>query len=237
MTFIAGKLNNHVFDKPLTPEAAYWIGFLLADGCISEKHGPYKEYLNICLGLKVSDVEHVAAFGRFVETQAQVKIREFGTNFGPTKQAIITIGGQFLPGVLAEYGIVPRKTKIDQGVHSDLKLSPDFWRGLIDGDGSISLIKNKGCLYPAIMVGGVRLLMEDFANVVLAITGFRPKIGTCRSIFKVGTNGRRAQKLIKWLYEGATTSLERKRLMAERCIAWRPIRKSLPPTSEETSPL
>lgn len=222
MPFVAGKLNNNAFDKPLSKEAAYWIGMLLADGCISQKHGPYKEYWNIILGLKLSDFTHLVKFKEFIGTQAEVKIRELNTNYGPTKQAIITVGGQGLVKMLAEYGVVPRKTRINQHAHEDLKMSPDFWRGVIDGDGSVSIIKNGGRYYPAIVVGGVRALMDDFADVVLNVTGFHPKVGRCRSIFKVGTNGRRAKSLITWLYKDAIVALERKRLVAEKCLEWTP---------------
>ena len=127
---------------------------------------------------------------------------------------------QSLIGKLAEYGIVPRKTCINHGAPSELKLDRDFWRGLIDGDGCISMVKNSGRFYPAISFGGVRLLVEDFADVVLQVTGFRPRIGTCRSIFDTGLNGRRAQALIKWLYSEAPVALERKRRIAERCLQW-----------------
>jgi|SRR3990172_1579687 len=54
-------LEETAFDT-LTPESAYWVGFLMADGCVSDKANGAPA---ISLQLTASDVGHVRAFARF----------------------------------------------------------------------------------------------------------------------------------------------------------------------------
>lgn len=220
MPFVTAKLNKFVFDEPLTPEAKYWIGFLHSDGCIHIKKGKYKEYPCIILGLKSSDGVHVQKFADFVGTQAIPHRRDFETNFGFSSMTTVTFWGQELIPKLAKYGVVPRKTFIDSHVEQTLRLDPDFWRGVIDGDGTVSWVKNGGHLYPAIALGGVRSVLEDFADFVLLHTGLRPTIGACRSIFKTGINCSKAKRLAEILYYPGCVALERKLRIAESFRDW-----------------
>ena len=60
------SLDESVFDDPLTTEAKYWVGFLMADGCVTFS-GETDNETCVVLGLKSSDGAHVQEFREFVE--------------------------------------------------------------------------------------------------------------------------------------------------------------------------
>ena len=195
-------LNLAAFAEPLSPEAKYWVGFLLADGCISNNKG----YPQISLGLKFEDAEHVRKFARFVGVLEESVIAfDSFNNFGRNHGVKLSFTGKGLIPQLAKYGVVPRKTKT-AAVPPTLGQDPDFWRGLIDGDGSIR--RDRG--YNYIQLDGTFAIVEGFSDVCYAITGLRPAIIPHASIFRAGLNSAKATKLLKWLYYPGAVALERK---------------------------
>ena len=120
-------LNLEAFAEPLSPEAKYWVGFLLADGCVSS-NGNY-DYIG--LGLKFSDVEHVRKFARFVGVREESVRERLGVNnFGKNHAAQLVFSGKGLVPQLAKYGIVPRKPKQNTrlpSTHSCAKVKTTVW--------------------------------------------------------------------------------------------------------------
>lgn len=206
-------LNVEAFAEPLSPEARYWVGFLLADGCISSNKG----YPQISLGLKFSDAEHVRKFARFVGVLEESVI-EFDTmnNFGRNHGVRLSFTGKELIPQLAKYGIVPRKTKI-ASVPLSLAHDPDFWRGLVDGDGSLR------CTPTAyLQLDGARNIVDSFSSYLGFITGLIPAIIPHSSIFRAGLNGKRAKVALQTIYySGCSPSLDRKTAIAEQAKLWR----------------
>lgn len=193
-------LNILAFAEPLSLEARYWIGFLLADGSISSSRA------TISLGLKFSDAEHVRKFARFVGVLEESVIEFDGVNnFGRNHGVKLSFIGKELIPQLAKYGVVPRKTKT-ASVPPSLAHDPDFWRGLVDGDGSVR--KDRG--YNYIQLDGTLAIVEGFRDVCYAIAGLRPALIPHASIFRAGLNSARATKLLKWLYYPGAVALERK---------------------------
>ena len=54
------SFNIHYFDSIDTEEKAYWLGFLFADGAITQ----YNHSYDIELSLKIDDKEHVEKFAK-----------------------------------------------------------------------------------------------------------------------------------------------------------------------------
>jgi hypothetical protein len=160
----------------------------------------------ICLALKFEDAEHVRKFAKFVGV-CDESIREYDhcTNFGKGHGVQLAFTGKELIPQLAKYGVVPRKTKTASAPPS-LAHDPDFWRGLMDGDGCVGNYNS----YNQIQFGGTLAMVEGFRDVCYAITGFRPALTPSRSIFQTGLRGARATKLLQWLYYPGAVALERK---------------------------
>lgn len=203
-------LNLSAFAEPLSAEARYWIGFLLADGYISKRKG----YDVIGLGLKFEDAEHVRKFARFCGVREE-SVLEFysNTTFGRQHGVKLQFTGKQLIPQLAKYGVVPRKTEI-AAVPSSLSQDPDFWRGLIDGDGSV-FIDHRGLVFVGMC--GTMHIVEGFRDICNTVAGFRPAIGRIKSIFKASLGGSKAVKLLTWLYYPEAVALKRK------AIAWQKV--------------
>lgn len=130
-------LNEAAFDLPITPEAAYWAGFLMADGFITlnESRAPM-----IGLDLSVVDRERVEAFRAFLGAEHPITTRKIETG----DSCRFLVRSQRVIDALAALGIVPGKTNHEKA--SDVVASSeDFWRGYWDGDGCWRGISQATC--------------------------------------------------------------------------------------------
>ena len=130
------NINEQVFDN-LTPENAYWLGFLYADGNLYTIQLKTKETYRVTFCLAAKDSIAVKAFMRFLEADG-------GLYFRPkTKALSFSVTNQYLGERLKELGIEDRKSaKIRYPkIISELGLDAPFIRGYIDGDGWIGVYK------------------------------------------------------------------------------------------------
>jgi hypothetical protein len=113
---------HEAFDD-LTDEAAYWVGMLITDGCIVGNGRRVK------LSLQVRDIPTLERFKSFVRTTAPVGKPHIGS-------ATVRFSSPYMCRRLAELNVVPRKSMIAQAPEILLD-NRHFWRGVIDGDGSV----------------------------------------------------------------------------------------------------
>lgn len=197
------RLNESAFDQ-ITEESAYWAGFLMADGCISND--------SVILQLAQSDLDHVAAFSRFLRLD-----RDPFLNRG---NAVIAARSKRLCAALSRFGVVPRKTMIASV--RELESNRHFWRGVIDGDGSI-VFPSRMPNYPYLSLVGSRTLMEqfrDYASTLLC--GRTNSVRPHKSIWNIGFGGSYALPLIREMYGNCAVSLERKLLKAKKALQYVP---------------
>jgi hypothetical protein len=141
----AKALDETVFDFS-TPEAAYWVGLLMADGCVLLTPTP-----NIVIQLTTPDEYHVETFKKFLKCGNKVSYLSANTTSRGAKQqprARISVLSERLGYVVNQYGLVPRKSRTAKA--KIVENHPDFWRGMIDGDGHVKTD------------GGVSLIGSDF---------------------------------------------------------------------------
>lgn len=215
-----------------TPGALYWAGFLMADGSISDTQAEKRTHC----GLGVKDRKHVEALAAFVGRGEAVYNRPYRKEHVPTYRWYVS--SDRIADDLARWGIVPRKGRIDDTAPKGEALdSIDFWRGVIDGDGSVRWSGRS----PMIGLTGRRGICEAFVAFVekhmelqfLKKIGARLKVydynenGACRVVINAVNAGR----LAELLYGGAPESLclDRKRERALEMIGYRvgPRRRSI----------
>lgn len=198
------EVNESAFDQ-INEASAYWIGFLMADGCILE---PRTGQNTIALSLAVRDRAHVEAFKTFLGAAHSVRIHR--------RAATIRVSSDHLVQAVSRYGVLPRKSLTTRVVH--LENNRHFWRGVVDGDGSISdgSINNRR-LY---LVGSAPLL-DQFWVFVHQITGsqfYRPRLHKSGSVSTVTVTGRNAALVADRLYQKAAICLPRKAAKAAALI-------------------
>lgn len=192
----------------ITPESAYWIGFLMADGCVMH-HRRGGRYVRVALAAE--DATHIEAFRTFIGFDGKIHIGKRGPWNGYQRQDIhaLSVGSARMAADLARYGVVPNKSKREQA-SDDLVFNRDFWRGVIDGDGSI-FISNKNDPTISLCNGGASLL-HQFSRYVQSMVQAKCTIHVNREgVHTVSISGGRiAPKIVAALYEGATIALDRK---------------------------
>lgn len=124
------RVDHNAFSSPLNKEKAYWIGFLLADGCISDKN-------RVQLGLQETDIGHIKKFQQFVKGDFY-KI----TNIASNKSCSFKFVSEKISRDLYEYGIIPRKSlTVDFALNMPSELMFDYLRGFFEGDGCFHIDK------------------------------------------------------------------------------------------------
>ena len=62
------KANYRIFENIDTPEKAYWLGFIAADGCVYVR----EKNATIRIAIKSSDKEHLEKFKKFMESDVKI---------------------------------------------------------------------------------------------------------------------------------------------------------------------
>ena len=208
--------NQNAFLK-ITRESAYWLGFLFADGCVSRN--------TIILQLSEDDLEHVEALRSFLGSNHPIKLSYNGglgkygvINSARRKRvARLAITSKTLVRDLSLLNMRQgsNETRLAPGV---LAISPDFWRGVIDGDGWIGS-------YNTAQLGlcGFQPLLEQYAVFVRSLSPEAParilNEPDTINLKKVCVSGNRAIPVIDALYADAPISLTRKRQKALAILA------------------
>lgn len=224
-------VNDNSFSGELNEEKAYWVGFMMADGSINGKNN------NISIGLNSIDKEHLLKFAKFIniekpEERVKTSTRTHQSGFPQHKNlkekpicistiSTITITSKQMCEDFKKYGVIPRKTYVAEA-KGGIENNPHFWRGVMDGDGWLTIDKNNNITVG--LCGNKKLIKQfnDFAKFILnnGKKYCEPKkgMGHC---WKKTFGGSSAIKIIKILYENATVSLNRKMEKAHKIINWR----------------
>ncbi len=197
------NLNHSAFDT-ITEESAYWIGFLMADGCI---HNPENETPEIRLDLSSKDVLHIEQLKRFVSAEHPIRTRSVKLKSGNTATySLLVFRSQQIADRLATFGVVPDKTSRETVMI--LENNRHFWRGVVDGDGCLTFA-NK---YPSFQLVGSFNLMNQFCTHIKIETGIvtEPR-NFNRNVWTVSLYCKKAFQVTEHLYTLAPIALERKR--------------------------
>lgn len=201
--------NEHAFDVIDNEEAAYWLGFIAADGNVSNGR--------LRIGLSTRDADHVRKLSKWLAPDMPLYT---GTNNLGRPVTSFEIGSKYLAQTLSTYGIVPRKTYVMMHLppvpHTFMR---HLLRGYIDADGSFSLRKTGT---PVFGVGAFN------REIVAEIQDwFVEEIGVSRtSIIHSGSHwyyrqygSGQVRKIASYLYSDSSVYLDRKYHLAQSISA------------------
>lgn len=191
----------------------YWKGFLLADGHIHDN--PTNGQDRLFCQLQRGDRDHLTLLKAFLGTWTEIIDGEHESYGKMHPHSVLSWTCDPHAVRLRESGILSRKE--GRFVPASLAGLPAFWRGLVDGDGSI---------YPP-ADGGPRVYLSGTIRIVTAWSAWCEKIAACKDVVTidarkgcfVGTvRFRDASKIIlHTLYRGASVYLPRKYEEARQC--------------------
>lgn len=219
LTTSAGRLmhravsppGNHGFFSSIeTPDQAYWLGFLAADGNVRGN--------TIALRLAIRDLTHVQAFAVVMGRGGQTK-----TSGGPFPSAAFFMTSYRVASDLFKLGVTPVKSLTLRPWHPSPDLAAHYWRGVFDGDGGFSYQRTKQRLYPRAALTGTFDVVEAFRAFIIESggEGRGRAYHHGRASWRVSWTGHGAESVAAILDYGAGPSLGRKAEMARSILAAR----------------
>lgn len=193
------SIDESGFDE-ITEESAYWLGFLMADGCVYQV--PEKSINRIIINLQVLDISHLEKFRKFLKSERTVHIAK------DKKMASMSIGSRRLCEAVIKYGVIPRKCKVTKVI--GLEMNRHFWRGVVDGDGCIVKSLRRVDLY------GSEPLLRQYSDFIrYHFPEIKATVKKARHCHKVSAG----VKVIGLLYNNCTIALDRKLTLAKSHLA------------------
>lgn len=199
------EINENYFETIDSEDKAYWLGFLFADGCVTQDHK------HLLVNLAPIDYSHLCLLRDSMESNCQIKYRD------NNRYISLSLYRKKIVEDLIDKGCIPAKSLIlrfpsEDKVPNDLQRH--FIRGYFDGDGCIStrlrVPKNRSNAIMECEVNflGTKHMLENIASII-PIENVR--------IFKFGKiykfriqNKKNIIKLMDYLYKDSSIYLKRK---------------------------
>lgn len=207
--------DEHVF-KRSDIESQYWLGFLLADGCIRFR-GERKSNATLSLALNEQDLYHLETFKCFMKSTHPIS---YSTRY---KTYRIDITSDTLGHDLYLKGCIPKKSLTLEYPASGYIHSRHFIRGYFDGDGSISVYEKRYCQATVKFVGTYNFL-EKLQAVLVAEADIHANVihSHAHSAAKYLSYAGRGnvKKLYNYFYAEGGPCLERKKAKFEYVLSY-----------------
>lgn len=200
-------LNEDFFEVIDSEEKAYVLGLLTADGCVNDEA--------IILGLAAKDADIVTGVADILGSDIRVRVFDRMVNGRNFPRAELRIYSKKMIRDLNNLGVIPRKSLQSRPANISADLERHYIRGLVDGDGWITGSGNS----IAIGFTGCREMVDYFAKFATRICGSKSKVYPNHSIWSFRVTGKdMPKKLIEEIYGDAKVALERKQLLAQKCL-------------------
>ncbi len=201
------SLNESVFDI-ITEKSAYWIGFIMSDGNIYFG-GQGNPRISVKLGEQ--DYNHLAKFKIFLNCSNPIVRKIERTRGREFVECVLRFSSKKLAHKLIEFGITPRKSLTAKVI--GLENNKHFWRGVLDGDGSI--VNRNGRDADTIVLTSNNDLLCQFKDFIQRnISGSPVAIRQHGNINQLHVYSNTARMVAQLLYRGCNVALDRKEIKA-----------------------
>lgn len=211
--------NKQFFKNITTPNQAYWLGFIYADGYITSN----KEETKYSLGIELNsnDYLHLKKFNKCINGNVTIKFRNKrescidGRCIHGNSICSIRLYCTELCHDLTSHGVIKNKSLVKNAPKGIPHfLMRDFIRGYFDGNGTISYSYNKNVnksyLKVAFSTGSKNFAtwLSEYLNSL----NYDTTISNDKNAFKVFINNNKKGKIdfLNYIYKGSEMYLERK---------------------------
>lgn len=204
--------NDRFFDIIDNEEKAYWLGFLLADGCVRSNRD------TLTINLKKSDHPHLQKFLDSVESNHVIGFHKQGKHPEPNCSITIT-SHRMIPALRAKGIIAGRKMPVI--IRPDLERH--YWRGCVDGDGTIAFSKAKRAggdtkYYSCVSLVGTKETVFRFRAFARRVINSSANPVQVKKVWNIKYHGVAAKALASFLYNHSSVFLDRKMEKFKWCI-------------------
>ena len=197
-------LNEYFFDDIDSPEKAYILGLLYADGCNNDKRN------TIQIQLQEKDKELLEDIKIIIGTDIPLCVTH-STYPGGQDMYRLSMVSKHMCQVLSEIGVTPRKSLTITFPNIDNDLIRHFIRGYFDGDGYISKPEKRGC---QIEIMGTLMFCESLYDILHneGIDCYIRNTGRPETITRYLVIGKKkeCEKFCNYIYDDATIYMKRK---------------------------
>lgn len=198
------KFNKHYFDIIDIQEKAYFLGLLFSDGSIRPTIDANS--WRVCLGLSEEDAYLIEFYKAALDSEHDIWFYRCDSGKYMYKHAV---RNKYLGENLIAKGLIPEKSKHSNfPIYLRSNLYFHFIRGVLDGDGTISISKNNALIIT--IYGNKTFLsgMKGFLYSVNIISYLNPYPTTYG--LTIGKNKDNLLYFINKLYEDSTIKMNRK---------------------------
>lgn len=214
-TYKKKKLNENYFHKIDSFDKAYWLGFIYADGYIT----------NTTFGIKLksTDIKHLHKLKNCLESEHKIGIgNNESETYGNCEYCYLCINNKQLVQDLLSQGVFYNKSKILKPPSIDSKFIPAFIRGYFDGDGSV--YEYSKTHEGSISFVGTKELLEFILENLKTCCSTNTNIYKYKNkdIYEIKIGGsNNFSNIYKYLYSDDSMYLDRKKQKYENILAYR----------------
>jgi intein-encoded DNA endonuclease-like protein len=201
--------DENYFDNIDNQEKAYWLGFIAADGHVSDD--------GLVIGLCIKDVDHLNKFKLAIGANNSIKYIKDKT------QCRVSLYSYVLRDSLRKWGFYKDKSYSLQFPNVPNEYASHFIRGIFDGDGCLSVGKNtykhgKNPSYSLSFCGTANVVESIKHRLMIHCNASDAKLQININGFATVSWGgnRNVERLLDWIYKDAAIYLDRKYLLYKR---------------------
>jgi intein/homing endonuclease len=204
------KCNDYFLKQIDSEEKAYFLGFMMADGCITGKN-------TISIILDKKDESHLLKIRNLLSSSNPIK--HFKSRFSEkhrfTDKVKLSIESDILFLSLEENGCTKRKTNTLKFPKLRSDLENHFIRGYFDGDGSVYKTGKNTLGFS--FLGTLEFISEIHKRMSFSKAKIQKEKRSAKNVYYVNYGGHNCAKLFyDYLYNNATIFLERKKIIFDK---------------------
>lgn len=209
-------LDEHYFDEINTPNKAYILGLLYADG--------YNNTLinNVVLSLSIKDKNFLEKIRNELKSNKPLNMYEYNQEnkkYKSKPMVTMNLSSKHMSETLESKGMIPNKSLVlsfPNWLREDLK--PHFIRGYFDGDGCVNISKNANRINFSIVSS--KYFCDDMQkylskNGIIVYINNHGGAKECTKVLRVSKKDT-VKRLYELMYKDATLYLERKFIIFNR---------------------
>ena len=189
---------ENYFHEIDTEQKAYYLGWIMSDGCISTSYNGY--FLK--LALQIADIEILNGFLQKIGSKHHVNIK--------ANRAYVSIGSKEMVQDLMALGMQERNSGKQIVPNIPVSLLSHFYRGFFDGDGITDIGKTKHYRSGFIATEDIIQTLQMILDTHCKHTHPKNTSADCK-IYTVLFGRRDSRKLYNFVYTNATVWCSRKR--------------------------
>jgi hypothetical protein len=196
----------------------YFLGLAISDGHMSLNT---RNRGKLQIELKDTDCDILEKLQDNIKVFTSISSRTRSSNFSKSfTSKTLRICDKGFRDFMIENGM-PYGSKINVKIPVSLEFNPHFWRGFIDGDGSLGITSNNKCFIA--LTTKSEYVAVAFCKLVRKITGVKKTMNRNKrdAVYNFVVFNEDAQKLVHFLQYQNDISLNRKKLRAMSVLSWK----------------